>query len=343
MSSFKAEIAQQPTVAASLLERIAEIEPIGAAIKAADPAGIMIAARGSSDHAAIYAKYVFQSRNRVPVALAAPSLFTSYGAPPRVARYCVIGISQSGASPDVIAVIEEARRQGALTIALTNHADSPLAHAAQHLIALNAGEEHSVPASKTYTATLIAIAMLSLAINPDAAFETGLRSVPKAMREAMACDTQTASMAAALSGSRLIVIGRGFNLSTAEELALKMTETSYVLARAWSAADFLHGPLAVIDGDLPLLLVESLGPTLEEGRHLAALLLEKGVPVYQLGDGTPRLAGSTAGVRLHSGLPESLTPLPLTVAAQLLAYHVAVARGLNPDQPRSLKKITKTW
>src|ERR671936_2839693 len=146
MSSFRDEIGEQAEVAERLLEQRAAIERIGAAIVAASPVGMMIAARGSSDHAAIYAKYVFQSRNRLPVALAAPSLFTHYGVAPRLARYCVMGISQSGASPDVTEVIAEARRQGALTIAVTNHADSKLAAVAEHLIDMRAGEEHSVPA-----------------------------------------------------------------------------------------------------------------------------------------------------------------------------------------------------
>jgi glucosamine--fructose-6-phosphate aminotransferase (isomerizing) len=343
VSSFRQEIGEQPEVAARLLGQRAAIEAIGAAINAASPVGIMIAARGSSDHAAIYAKYIFQSRNRLPVALAAPSLFTHYGLAPRVDRYCVMGISQSGSSPDVTAVIAEARRQGALTIAISNHPDSQLAAAAEHQIGLNAGREHSVPASKTYTATLMAIAMLSLAMNPDAAFDAGLRAIPGALRLAMNCEDHAASMAAALPGPRLIVIGRGFNLSTAEEIALKLTETSYVLARAWSAADFLHGPIAVLDRGFPVLVVETAGPAFGETRRLATQLLAKGTPVFQLADATSPLSDGTPAIRLHSGLPESLTPLPLTIAGQLLAYHLAKARGLDPDRPRALKKVTQTW
>jgi glucosamine--fructose-6-phosphate aminotransferase (isomerizing) len=343
MSSFRDEIGEQAEVAERLLEQRAAIERIGAAIVAASPVGMMIAARGSSDHAAIYAKYVFQSRNRLPVALAAPSLFTHYGVAPRLARYCVMGISQSGASPDVTAVIAEARRQGAITIAVTNHVDSKLAAAAEHLIDLRAGEEHSVPASKTYTATLMAIAMLSLAMDHDARFEAALRAVPAAMRLALDAEPTAAVLAGALLGSRLIVVGRGFNLSTAEELALKLVETSYLLARAWSAADFMHGPIAVVDGGFPVLVVETQGPTFSETRQLATQLLTNGMPVLQLGDGTPPLEGATAAMLLRSGLPESLTPFPLTIAAQLLAYHLAVARGLDPDRPRALKKVTQTW
>ena len=343
MSSFREEVAEQPDVASRLLGEMPAIQVVGAAIKAASPVGIMIAARGSSDHAAVYAKYIFQSRNGVPVALAAPSLFTHYAAPPRIAGYCVIGISQSGASPDVRAVIDEARRQGALTVAITNRADSELGASAEHVIGLNAGEEHSVPASKTYTATLQALAMLSLAVDPDPAFGAAMRAIPKALSQAMMCEEQAATMAAALTGARLIVIGRGYNLSTAEELALKLTETSYVLARAWSGADFLHGPIAVLDRSFPVLLIETPGPTFAEARRLSDQLIEKGSQVFQLGDGTPRLAGAAAAMLLESDLPESLSPIPLAVAAQLFAYHVAVSRGLDPDRPRGLKKVTRTW
>jgi glucosamine--fructose-6-phosphate aminotransferase (isomerizing) len=336
------EIGEQPDVAARLVERRAAIEAIGAAVRQANPAGILIAARGSSDHAAVYAKYVFQSRNRLPVALAAPSLFTHYGVPPHIASHCIVGISQSGSSPDVTAVIAEGRRQGALTIAITNYADSELAAAAEHVIGLNAGEEQSVPASKTYTATLMAIALLSLGIDADAGFEAALCAVPDAIRGAVDCESEAAAMAAALAGSRLVVLGRGFNLSTAEELALKLVETSYVLARAWSAADFLHGPIAVVDGGFPVLVVESPGPTFTDTRRIASQLVLKGTQVFQLADGVPPLERAGAAIVLRTGLPESLTPLPLTIVGQLLAYHVAVARGLDPDQPRTLKKVTRT-
>lgn len=342
MSSFRKEIGEQPDVAARLLEQASAVEAIGAAVGKVRPVGILIAARGSSDNAAVYAKYVFQSRNRLPVALAAPSLFTHYAAPPRIDRYCVLGISQSGAAPDVRAVVEEGRRQGSLTVAVTNTPDSPLGSAADFVIPLHAGEEHSVPASKTYTASLLAIAMLSQGIDPDAEFGDALRKIPQALRLAQEAENQLSQVAPTIQGVRLIVLGRGFNLATAEELALKLTETSYVLARAWSAADFLHGPIAVIDDGFPLVLVEADGPTYAETREVAAALMKQRPRIVQLGDGTPALPGAAAGIVLHSGLPEILTPFPLVVAGQLLAYHLALSRGLDPDRPRALQKVTRT-
>jgi glucosamine--fructose-6-phosphate aminotransferase (isomerizing) len=277
------------------------------------------------------------------VALAAPSLFTHYAAPPRLERFCVIGISQSGASPDVAAVVAEARRQGALTVAVTNATGSPLAAAADFTMALQTGDERSVPASKTYTASLLAIALLSQALDPDPHFHRGLQRVPGALADALASEDQAKRMGHSIAAENLVVLGRGFNLATAEELALKLTETSYVMARAWSAADFLHGPIAMAEDRFPVILVESPGPTLADTRELASRLVHARCRVLQVADGTDRLGDATASILLNSGLPEALTPLSLAVAAQLLAYHLALARGRDPDRPRSLKKVTQTW
>ena len=342
MSTFRDEIAEQPEVAGRLLRQFERAQAISRAIKAANPAGILIAARGSSDNVAVYAKYVFQLRNRLPVALAAPSLFTHYAAPPRIDRYCVLGISQSGAAPDVRAVVEEGRRQGALTVAITNEADSPLAAAADFVIALQAGPERSVPASKTYTASLVAVAMLSQAIDPYADFAAALNRIPQALRDVEQHEAELQTMARLINGSRVIVLARGFNLATAEEIALKLTETSYVLARAWSAADFLHGPIAVMEPGFPVILVEAQGPTQPETREVCASLARLQPAIFQIGDGTPPLSGATTSVLLNTGLPESLTPFPLAVAGQLLALHLATSRGLDPDRPRTLTKVTKT-
>ncbi len=163
------------------------------------------------------------------------------------------------------------------------------------------------------------------------------------MRVALASEDQAERMGNSIAGENLVVLGRGFNLATAEELALKLTETSYVMARAWSAADFLHGPIAIAESRIPLILVESPGPTLADTRQLAARLVHSGCQVRQLADGTDRLPGATSAILVNSRLPEALTPLSLAVAAQLLAYHLALARGRDPDRPRSLKKVTQTW
>jgi len=344
VSRFRDEILEQPEVAARLIEKSrAAIDAFGARYREVRPRGFVIAARGSSDHAALYAKYLFGRRNRALVSLAAPSLFTRYASPPRLEGQCVIGISQSGASPDVIAVIEEAVRQGAMTVAITNDPGSKLASAADLVLPLDAGKEQSVPASKTYTASLFALALMSQAIDADDEFAAALDRVPASMAGALNAEGDLDKLVPTLAGPRAIVLGRGFNFSTAEEVALKLTETSYLLARAWSVADFEHGPIAVVEPGFPVLLVGGGGSVAGDLESIAIRLVEYGCRVIGIFDcaATPRGIESVAVY--DSGLPEELTPLTLAVLGQLLAYHVALARGADPDQPRALRKITRTW
>jgi len=344
MSHFRDEIAEQPEVASRLLAQSRDaLAAIGERIRETQPRGYVIAARGSSDHAALYAKYLFGARNRALVALAAPSLFTHYGSAPNLEGQCVIGISQSGASPDVVSVIEEARRQGAATIAISNDAESPLAKAAELVLTLGAGPERSVPASKTYTASLLALALISQAVDADPTFAAALSNVPQAIASALEMDSDLEKLVAFLSGSRAIVLGRGFNFSTAEELALKLMETSYLMARAWSVADFEHGPIAVLEAGLPVVVVDGGGVMTTLVRSIRERIAAKGCHVVQLVDGDVPDVSSPTTVQLRSGLPEELTPISLAVLAQLLSHRVAVARGFDPDSPREIRKVTRTW
>lgn len=344
MSTFRDEIGQQPDLARNLIETSAPaLEAIGAAFRGRRPSGVVIAARGSSDHAADYARYLLGNRHRVLVSLAAPSLFTHYATPPRIGDQCVIGISQSGASPDVIAVVEEGARQGAMTIAITNDASSQLARSASLVLLLQAGAEKSIPASKTYLLSLLALALMSQAIDPDPDLDHAIRGVPQALAAAIGLEKELHPLAAQLTGPRAIVLGRGYNLCTAEEVALKLTETSYVLARAWSVADFLHGPIAVVEPDFPVLLVGAGGSVAGDVESIATRLTEAGCRVGGIFDGAIDLPAGASSVRLDSGLPELLTPLTLIVLGQLLAHEVARARGVDPDVPRALRKVTRTW
>lgn len=344
MSRFHDEIGEQPEVAARLIQKSrSAIDAIGRRYRELRPRGFLIAARGSSDHAALYAKYLFGRRNRALVSLAAPSLFTRYASPPSLDGQCVIGISQSGASPDVIAVIEEAVRQGAMTVAITNEPESKLASISELVVPLHAGPERSVPASKTYTASLLALALISQAIDRGDAFGTALARIPASMAGALLVEMDLDQLVPALGGPRAIVLGRGFNFSTAEEIALKLTETSYVLARAWSVADFEHGPIAVVEPGFPVLLVGGGGSVRADLDSIATRLVDYGCRVIGLFDGASTPRGLDAAVVHDSGLPEELTPLTLAVLGQLLAHRVAVARGVDPDQPRALHKITRTW
>jgi len=344
MSRFREEIGEQPLLASRMLaESRGAVTSIAARIRATKSRGLVIAGRGSSDHAALYAKYLFGVRNHMMVALAAPSLFTSYGSPPDLDGQCVIGISQSGAAPDVIAVIEEASRQGRVTVAVTNDPESRLAHAAELLMPLGAGPESSVPASKTYMASLLALALISQALDPDPSFEAALGQVPPALAAVLEQDDELDRLVPALLGPRAIVLGRGFNLSTAEEIALKLTETSYVLARAWSVADFEHGPIAVVEPGFPVVLVDGRGQVSADMESIGRRLADQGCRVIRLLDGMGETGDPEATVTIDSGLPEELTPLTLGVLGQLLAHRVALARGLDPDRPRAQNKVTRTW
>jgi len=197
------------------------------------------------------------------------------------------------------------------------------------MLPLEAGPEVSVPASKTYTASVLALALISEALDPDPGFRSALDAVPHAITRALERERELESLVPGLMGPRAIVLGRGFNFSTAEEIALKLSETSYVLARAWSVADFEHGPIAIMEAGLPALFVDGGGIVAANLESVKAQLVAKGCPVLHLLDVT--------------GLPEELTPIALAVAGQLLAHHVAVARGFDPDRPRTIQKVTRTW
>lgn len=343
MTQFQGEIEEQPAVVERVLAGARErVLAAAAAITEAEPVGLMIAARGSSDHAAVYAKYLFETRNRLPVALAAPSTFTLYRRPPRLERFAVLAISQAGTSADVVEVVAEARRQGSVTVALTNRRDSALAGAAAHVIELNAGEELSVPATKTYTASLLALALLSSALTSDPAFEAGLQRVPAALRTVLERQGALRRLADELTGAeRMAVLGRGYNLATALEVGLKLMEAAYVVAEARSVADFLHGPIAIVEPGFPVLLLRASGPAAAEMDALASELGRRRARVLSIAEGAG-LPDAVTSVRLDTGLPEPLTPLSLAVAGQLVTAGLAAARGIDPDRPRGLRKVTST-
>jgi len=349
------EILEQPAVATWLLgPGRAPIDAIADAIAgwvaSRELDTVVIAARGTSDHAAVYAQYLFGARLRLPVALATPSLTSLYGVELRLDRALVIGISQSGRSPDIVGAIAAARRQGAPTIAITNAADSELAIAAEHVIDLGAGEERAVAATKTYTAELLSVALLVASIearlgrgSDDTDPEPALASVPAAIDAALATETQAEAVARHLARhDRLVVVGRGFEYATARELALKLKELAQVAADPYSAADFLHGPLALVSAGFPLVAIAPSGPTAADLDALLDRLGELDVDRIVLSDRPEAVALGSIGILLPAGLPEWLRPIATIVPAQLLALHLAVARGLDPENPRWIRKVTLT-
>jgi glucosamine--fructose-6-phosphate aminotransferase (isomerizing) len=341
------EIREQPEVVARLLAKESgRIAAIATGLRTREIRGVMIAARGTSDHAAIYAQYLFGAFHRLPVALAAPALFSVYRTPPKLDGWLVIGISQSGASPDVVAVVTSARQQGAATIAVTNAADSDLGHAAEWLIDVSAGAERAVAATKTYTAELFSIAMLAAALDPALAAErqSALGLVPDALRRALDAEADVEAAARDRADiEQCVVLGRGYEYATAREWALKLKELAQLGADPYSAADFQHGPLALVEPGYPVLAVATRGATLPGmAELLGRLRRDYGVDLLVISDDEAVRALGNAAIAVPATLPEWLTPISSIVPAQLFAYHLTRAKGLDPDHPRWISKVTLT-
>ena len=337
------EIREQPEVAARLLSEAGpEVAAICEAIRAADPAHVVIAARGTSDHAAIYAQYAFGVMAGISVGLATPSVHSLYGASPDYGRALVIGISQSGASPDVVGVIRAARSQGAITLAITNTPGSDMAEAAEHHLALRAGPERAVAATKTYTATLLALAMLTAGLS-KVDTEADLRLVPEALAVTLDQDDEAARIAADMSSlDRCVILGRGYHYATAREWSLKLKELSYTLADPYSSADFIHGPLALIEAGFPSFCVAPRGATEGDTAEVIDRLSALEARLLIASDDVAVRARGTWSLALPETLPEWLMPIVSIVPGQLHARHVTMAKGGDPEQPRSIRKVTLT-
>jgi glucosamine--fructose-6-phosphate aminotransferase (isomerizing) len=343
-SYLQTEILEQPAVLQRLLEdERPSIERIAALIRQAAPRYVMLVARGSSDNAARYGQYLFGAANGLPVALASPALYTLYQRPPRLDGALVLAISQSGQSPDIVAVVEEGRRQGALTVAITNEPDSPLAGAAEHTIALLAGPERSLAATKTYTASLLALALLSAALAGDPGLMESLRAVPGFIAEVLA-----SSPAALQAAERYrymdacVVASRGYNYATAFEITLKLKELAYVLAEPYSLADFRHGPMAVVERDFPVVTLVPEGVMAPGLLEFLRQLRERQAEIMVISALDEALAMAQTPLALPRGMPEWLSPLVAVVPGQLFALGLTLAKGLDPDHPRGLRKVTLT-
>lgn len=342
MSHLYDEIHQQPQLIANLLAaETTNIKAIAQDIRQFDPAFVMIAARGSSDNAARYAQYALGIRVGLPVVLATPSVHTLYEAQPHLARACVIGISQSGQSADVRRVLHDAAQQGALTLSITNDLTSPLAQLSHHHIYLGVGVERSVAATKTYTAELMALAMLVQALAQAPLSE--LAPVPDWMSETLA---HTATMDAWVQRYRytehLAAIGRGYNYCTAYETSLKIKELCYIVSEEYSEADFRHGPIAIIERGFPVIVIAPMGQPHTHMLELLQELTHKQAECLVISNDAATLAYSRTPMPLPAALPEWLSPLCAIIPAQYFAYSLAQERGLDIDNPRHLNKVTST-
>ncbi len=343
--ALKAEIYEQPAVLERLLRAQLDFaREVIDVVRGRGVQSIVIAARGTSDCAAVYAKYLWEPAIGLPVALAAPSLFTLYRTPPRLERSLVVGISQSGQSPDIVGVVEEGRRQGAPTLSITNDPASPVAAAAEMVLDTAAGPELAVAATKSYTAQLTAIALIAAAAEDDARRHGELERVPELVREVLGLDGAIESAAERYRYmDRCVVLGRGFNYATAHEWALKLKEMTYIVAEPYSPADFWHGPVAMVDTGFPVLATAVSGAVLENVLSLLETLVsEYRAELLVLSDEEKALALARTPLRLPAGLPEWLSPIVAIVPAHLFCYHLTRAKGLDTEKPRRLEKVTRT-
>ena len=337
------ELREQPAALERLLEtQRGNADRIARLFRADDVRYVLIASRGSSANAARYAQYVLGRAHRVPVAFATPSLYTVYEQPPRLDGALVVGISQSGRSPDVKEVIEEAGRQGRPTIALTNDVASPLAAAADEVLALEAGDELAVAATKTYVNSLGAVALLFAAATDDTEALVELERVPSQLALQLERSWDDVRRLDRLDVHGGTVVARGVNYATAFEIALKIRELSGLLFEAYSAADLMHGPIAAIGADWPVLAVAPRGPAFETMATALDALKARGARLVVVSDDERALRRADTALPLWTRVPEWLSPLVAVVPGQLAALRLAQLRGVDLDHPLGLSKVTLT-
>jgi glucosamine--fructose-6-phosphate aminotransferase (isomerizing) len=342
---METEINEQPAALARTLEtNAAEIEALCRDIRGRNITTVMIAARGSSDNAGVYAKYLFQSYNGVPVALATPSLYTFYHTPPRLSGVFVLGISQSGQSEDIVEVMAEARRQGALTAAITRDEKSPLAAQSHRVLRLETGPEKAVAATKTFTASLALIAGLSVAWEGSRERAASLARLPQLAGKTLeAAGGPAAARAPAYrSMNRCVVIGRGFCYGIAMEIALKLKELTYITAEPYSSADFQHGPMAIVEEGFPVILLAPMGVLHDHMVEFAHGMKERKPDLIVISDSRQTLETGNTALPFAEGAPEWLSPILAVLPGQIFALRLSIAKGINPDVPRGLRKVTVT-
>ena len=347
-----AEIRQQPAALAKTFRaELRSIEKLKKYLATRRPKFIILAARGTSDNAAQFGRYLLEIATGIPVSLAAPSIFTLYGAKVTYTDALVVAVSQSGESTDTNLVLERAREQGAFTIGVTNEPDSTLAKLAEHTFLVRANREKSVAATKTYTGQLLAFYMIAYALGADIDLDD-LRQLPDWTAAALTLNDEIRERAERYRFmDHAVVVGRGLNYANAFEFALKMMETSYVVAERFSSADFLHGPIAMIEAAFPAFLFAPYGvtwPSMKEmiqklnGLKAESLIITDQSNIEAAKIGT-RVITVPAKLQQKSAVPNELfTPIPYIIPAQLFAAHLAQIKGYNPDEPRTLSKVTKT-
>lgn len=339
------EIHQQPDIIRQLVSEPQEaIFELAGQIRSRGIKQVYIAARGTSDNAGRYAQYLLGAHNHMMVTLATPSLFTIYQQVPDLTNTLILGISQSGKSPDIVSVLAEGRTQGALTVAITNYPQSDLSQAADITLDLTAGTETSLAATKTYTSQLAILATLSAALSSSKQFQHDLLQLPDQVEEIFALEKHVDNLAERYRYmTHCAVIGRGFNYASAFELSLKLKELAYTIAEPYSSADFLHGPVALVDHGFPVFMIAPSGLMIPEMLALVEKVQDRMAEVVMISDHQELLNMAAHTLALPTGVPEWLSPITAIIPGQMFAMYLADTRGIDVDNPRGLKKVTETW
>lgn len=301
-------------------------------------------ARGSSDNACMFGRYFLAYLHGIPTGLLAPSLFSLYKSKkPNLNNIMIFGVSQSGETPEILEVLQKAKKYGAYTVGITNNINSTMSKIVDDVLFLHAGEEKAVPATKTYTAQLAVFYLLGFTLNDDTRMlKKFLTSVPKYIKKILDMEEQIEDIAKLYRfANDMIVLGRGLNFSTALEHALKLKETCYIKAEAFSSSDFLHGPIAMVREDLPIIIYAAKDPTFLHVYKVAKRLKEEFNTELLSITTEKKLAEISRNIiKIPSDLDPLFSPIVFIVAGQLLCYYIAKYRNINPDSPRGLRKVT---
>jgi glutamine---fructose-6-phosphate transaminase (isomerizing) len=343
MSLMLDEIHQQPaTIERTIKHESKKIEGFAAGLKADRPRLIVLVARGSSDNAALFGRYLIEMTTGIPVSLAAPSIHTLYKARMDLRGALVIGISQSGEGVDINLTLENSKRCGATTLAITNEAESSMAKLSDETFLIHAGRERSVAATKTYTGQLLIFHLLAGALSENG-HKAEIERLPELAAASLTLQPCIAEIVERYAFmEQCVVVGRGLNYANAFEFAIKLMETCYVVAERFSGADLLHGPIAMIDRGFPVFVFAPPGPTLKGTKELLEKLHGLGAETIVISSEPSALKSASRQIRIPERGAELLSPIPYIIPAQIFAALLAEAKGLTPDQPRSLSKITKT-
>jgi glutamine---fructose-6-phosphate transaminase (isomerizing) len=343
MSIMLKEIHEQPdALARTLREESRHFVRFGKFLSARNIQLIVLVARGSSDNAALFGKYLIEITCGIPVSHAAPSVQTLYHSKLQMKRALVVGVSQSGEGTDINWVLQNSKKQGAYTLGITNEADSTMAKLVDEVFLIRAGKEKSVAATKTYTGQLLMFYLLAAALGGDRGIET-LQQIPDLASESLKLQARIAAIVERYRFmSRCIVVGRGLNYANAYELSIKLMETCYIVSERFSSADFLHGPVAIVEQDFPVILFAPRGRTFKDILSLTRQLKRLKAETIVISSEPSILKLATRAIELPQRIEDFLSPIPYIIPGQIFAAMLAEVKGLRPDQPRSLKKVTRT-